>query len=121
MDYEYWSVHEARLWFGNIFLALVADVRQLYQIYERELKLRVQYSLAAAGSDKNQIVDELRQQDLKRRGVLLDLYRNLLDVPLAINALSAQPRFSHFLLSTLGLLSSFIGCVQSWPSAAPKQ
>ncbi len=49
--------------------------------------------------------------------VLLDILRNLLDLPLAVNGMFAQPRLGMLLLNSLGLLSSLAGCYQSWPSA----
>ncbi len=61
---QHWSGHEARLWLLSIVLALVADMRMLYQIAARELHLRVAYNTGGTAVDKPALVEEMRAQEV---------------------------------------------------------
>jgi hypothetical protein len=118
MDYEYWTFFESCAWLLSIVFSMASSFLMLQKIAQRTERLRSEIAQTPSPSAANQ--DEMRSLHQRRRYLRADILRNLLDLPLAASGLSKSPSLSPLLLTTAGLVSSWIGCKQTWPAGTGK-
>jgi peroxin-11B len=115
-DIKTLNTNASRAWFVGLVFSVALDLHKLRMNAAKQAKARAAASTAA---DADAARRDARALVAERRGLLLDLVRDVLDLSIPGSALE-YVKIETGTVGILGAVTSAIGVYQNWPSAAGK-